>query len=124
MIFGLGIDIIEVDRIKRQISKGDRFKERIYTSREIAYCEKKKNKSQNYAVRFAAKEAFFKAMGMGWRGGLTFKDVEIINDKLGKPEIIVHGKAKQIIAKEGIKHIHVSLSHIKNLATSIVTIEK
>ena len=124
MIFGLGVDIIEVDRIKRQISKGDRFKERIYTSREIAYCEKKKYKSQNYAARFAAKEAFFKAMGMGWRGGLTFKDVEIINDKLGKPAIIVHGKAKQLMTKEGIKHIHVSLSHIKNLATSIVTIEK
>ena len=124
MIFGTGIDIIEVERIENQISKSNGFKEKIFTEREIDYCESKKNKAQNYAVRFSAKEAFFKAIGTGWRGGLAFNEIEILNNKLGKPEIFLHGNTKKFIEKKKIKSIHVSLSHIKSFANAVVIIEK
>jgi holo-[acyl-carrier protein] synthase len=124
LIFGTGIDIIEVDRVENQISKSDGFRETIFTGREIGYCESKKNKSQHYAARFAAKEAFFKAMGTGWRDGMAFIEIEILNDELGKPEVVLHGKTKEVSEKQGIKNIHVSLSHIKNLVTAIITLEK
>jgi holo-[acyl-carrier protein] synthase len=124
MIFGQGIDIIEVARIEKQINRGDRFKDRIFTARERAYCDGKKNGAQNYAARFAAKEAFFKALGTGWRGGLTFQDVEIVNNEAGKPEIVLYGKAQEMAEKCAIKRIHVSLTHLKDYATSVVTLEK
>ena len=123
MIFGVGTDVIEVERVGRRIEAGDRFRERIFTAGEQAYCEKKRHKAQNYAARFAAKEAFFKALGTGWRGGLTFRDVEIVNDKQGKPDIVLHGKAREIAERHGINRIHVSLSHIRDVASSIVTLE-
>ena len=124
MIFGTGIDIIEVDRVKDQISKINGLKEEIFTKREIGYCESKKNKAQHYAARFAAKEAFFKAIGTGWRDGLAFIEIEIVNNELGKPEIFLHGKTKKFSERNAIKNIHVSLSHIKNLVTAIITLEK
>lgn len=124
MILGTGIDIIEVDRVKKQISKGDGFREEIFTKREIGYCESKKNKAQHYAVRFAAKEAFFKAIGTGWRDGVKFIEIEILNNELGKPEIVLHGKTKKISELNAINNIHVSLSHIKNFVTAIITLEK
>ncbi len=123
MIKGIGIDSIEVSRIHKQLIQSERFKERIFTPDEVAYCEAKKNKAQNYAARFAAKEAFFKALGTGWRGGLGFNQVEIINNELGKPEIRLHGKAKQLIEETGITDIHVSLTHLKDTASSIVILE-
>ncbi|NOR15794.1 MAG: holo-ACP synthase [Candidatus Aminicenantes bacterium] len=124
MIFGQGIDIIEVARIEKQISRGDRFKDRIFTSREREYCDGKKHCAQNYAARFAAKEAFFKALGTGWRGGVTFQDVEIVNDELGKPEIVLYGKAQKLAEEHAIKRIHVSLTHLKDYASSVVILEK
>ena len=124
MIFGIGTDIIEVKRIKSLIEKGPKFKERIFTSREIEYCDSKRNAAENYAARFAAKEAFLKAIGMGWRRGFTFKDIEIMKDNLGKPEIRLYGKAENFIRENGISKIQVSLSHIKEFANAIVTLER
>ncbi len=124
MIFGQGIDIIEVARIEKQINRGDRFKNRIFTSREREYCDGKKHGAQNYAARFAAKEAFFKALGTGWRGGMTFQDVEVVNNELGKPEIVLYGKAQKLAEEFAIKRIHVSLTHLKDYASSVVTLEK
>ncbi len=124
MIFGTGIDIIEVDRVMNRISKGDGFKEEIFTKREIGYCESKKNKAQHYAARFAAKEAFFKAIGTGWRDGMAFIEIEILNNELGKPEVVLHGKTKKISESNVINNIHVSLSHIKKFVTAIITLEK
>jgi holo-[acyl-carrier protein] synthase len=123
MIHGIGIDTIEVARIHKQISGSERFKARIFTPAEIEYCEAKKNKAQNYAARFAAKEAFFKALGTGWRGGLAFTQVEIRNDSLGKPEIHLSGKAQELIEAKGITNIQVSLTHLKDIASAIVTLE-
>ncbi|MFA6925031.1 MAG: holo-ACP synthase [Bacteroidales bacterium] len=124
MILGTGIDIIEVERVENQISNSKGFKETIFTKREIKYCESKKNKAQHYAARFAAKEAFFKAIGTGWRDGMSFVEIEILNNELGKPEVILHGKTKEFSKKQLINNIHVSLSHIKNLVTAIITLEK
>jgi holo-[acyl-carrier protein] synthase len=123
MIYGIGIDLIEVKRVARLVEGGIRFKERIYTARERAYCDQKRHGAQNYAARFAAKEAFFKALGTGWRGGLTFQDVEILNDEYGKPEIVLHNKAREAAERLRISRIHVSLTHIKEMASSVVTLE-
>ncbi len=124
MIFGVGTDIIEVQRIKRLIEKNNRFRDRVFTKKEIAYCEKKKNKAHSYAARFAAKEAFFKALGTGWRKGVTFKDVEVRNQPSGKPELVLYGKSKEIAERNQIENIQVSLSHVGDSALSVVILEK
>jgi holo-[acyl-carrier protein] synthase len=125
LIFGIGIDIIEVARIQKQIdSESNSFLKKIFTDKEIEYCESKiKNKAQNFAARFAAKEAFFKALGTGWRDGLSWKDVEIENDELGKPNILLIGKSKIFIQENNISKIHVSLSHINEIAVAVVILE-
>ena len=124
MIFGTGTDIIEVERVANQISKSNGFREKIFTEREIGYCESKRYKAQHYAARFAAKEAFFKALGTGWRDGMTHIEIEILNNELGKPEIVLHGKTKKVFRRYSIKNIYVSLSHIKNFVNAIVILEK
>ena len=123
MILGIGTDIIEVARVAKEIGKSDGFKERYFSAGEIAYCEPKHGKARNYAARFAAKEAFFKALGTGYRGGLAFKEVEIINGRLGKPEIFLRGKAKELCRKRKIRSIHVSLTHIKDYSSAVVITE-
>ena len=124
MIFGTGTDIIEVVRVDNHISKNNGFREKIFTEREIKYCESKKNKGQHYAARFAAKEAFFKAIGTGWRNGMAFNEIEILNNELGKPEIILHGKTKEYSKQQEINNIHVSLSHIKDFVNAVIILEK
>lgn len=123
MILGIGTDIVEVTRIAKSIEK-NAFKEKVFSKTEITYCESKKNKAESYAARFAAKEAFFKALGTGWRGGMAFNEVEIKNDKLGKPTLNVAGKTAKIIEKINIKTIHVSLSHTKETAIAMVVLER
>jgi len=126
MIFGIGIDTIEVSRIERQILKEkNTFIKKIFTDKEIEYCETKiKNKAQNYAARFAAKEALLKALGTGLRDGLKWKEIEIANNELGKPELLVTGMTKQLIEENKISKIHASLSHIKEIAVAVVILEQ
>ena len=124
MIYGTGIDIIEVERIARVMERDLGFREKIFTEGEIAYCEsRKKNKYQHYAARFSAKEALMKAIGTGWRFGIRFADIDIYHDELGQPHIRLTGKAKELAEKEGFSKIHVSLSHVKELTTAVVIIE-
>jgi len=124
LICGTGIDIIEVKRIQTVMERDIGFRNKIFTPSEIQYCESMKNKYQHYAARFSAKEAFMKALGTGWRFGIRFADIEIFHDDLGKPFIRGYGKAKELLINEGISKIHVSLSHLKEMATAIVIIEK
>jgi len=124
MIIGIGTDIIEVERVEKQVSKNKGFREKVFSPSEIEYCESKKEKGQYYAVRFAAKEAFFKALGTGWRNGLAFSEIEIINDDMGKPEVKLKGKTKKFVEKMGNVKIFVSLSHIKYFVNAMVIIEK
>jgi len=124
LIYGTGIDIIEVARIQKVMERDIGFRDKIFTPVEIEYCESKKNKYQHYAARFSAKEAFLKAIGTGWRFGIRFADIEVYHDDLGKPFIRGFGKAEELLKNEEISKIHVSLSHLKEMATAIVIIEK
>lgn len=122
MIIGLGTDIAEVPRILKSI-ENIAFKEKVFSATEISYCETKTNKAENFAARFAAKEAFFKALGTGWRGGMAFNEVEVLNDELGKPSINLLGQTAVYVKEHNIKVIHVSLSHIKDVAMATVVLE-
>lgn len=115
MIIGIGSDIIEVDRIKKLAEKNPRFLERIFTAQEISYCLEKRNKYQHLAARFAAKEAFFKAIGrrIGWT------EVELINLSSGKPQLNIKSKERF-----SFKEAHVSISHLAEYATAVVILER
>lgn len=117
-----GTDIIEISRIKEAIeSNGKEFLSRIYTEAEIAYCEKHNAaKYQHYAARFSAKEAVSKFLGTGFTGEFGWKEIEVKNNELGKPEIILTGKALELFNKLGYKEICLSISHCKEYATSVV----
>jgi len=123
MIYGIGTDIIEVERIHKVMERDIGFRDKIFTPGEIEYCEKMKNRYQHYAARFSAKESFLKAIGTGWRYGIRFADIDICHDDLGKPFIRVYGKAKELVNNLSISKIHVSLSHLKEMATAIVILE-
>lgn len=123
MIFGTGIDMIETERVEAKISKESGFRELVFSKNEINYCEARANKFEHYAARFAAKEAFFKALGSGWKNGTAFNEIEITNDETGKPEIILLGETAKTIAALSIGKISVSLSHLKSIAAAIVIIQ-
>src|SRR4051794_13414777 len=107
MIIGIGTDIIEVERVKHKVESGKGFREKVFSKNEIEYCETQTFKAENYAARFAAKEAFFKALGTGWIGEMAFDEVEILKDELGKPYIFLRGKTKELADFKGIKTLHV-----------------
>lgn len=120
---GLGTDIVEVERIASKLKKNKGFKELVFSSAEIDYCEKQGKKYEHYAARFAAKEAFLKALGTGWAGsGIALNEIEIRNDENGRPQIFLLGKSE-----DAVQHLHdsgilVSLSHIKTHAIATVVI--
>ncbi len=126
MIYGNGIDIIDINRIRKVIDKyGNRFKKRCFSISEIERSEKRKNSVESYAKRYAAKEACAKALGTGLARGVFWKDIEVKNDQFGKPFIKLHGKAKEIfknINKTSNTQVEVSLSDEKKYAIANVTI--
>lgn len=128
MIAGTGIDLVEIARLKESLDKHkNAFVQKIFTSAEIEYCEKKRNpevSTIHYAGRFAAKEALFKALGTGWQKGVKWKDIEVLNDSLGKPVMTLKNKAREIVRERQISNIHVSISHTKKHATAFVILEK
>jgi holo-[acyl-carrier protein] synthase len=125
VIVGTGIDLCEVERIKKAIcsSHGERFVERVFTAREIAYSERKANRYERYAARFAAKEAGMKALGTGWRGGLGWRDLEVVNMSSGRPTLTLHGRAGEIAHRLGVKNIALSLTHTAEQAMAMVILE-
>ncbi|WP_448699608.1 holo-ACP synthase [Mucilaginibacter sp. AW1-3] len=124
MVTGLGIDIVEVARITASIEKENGFREMVFSEAEIAYCESKANKYEHYAARFAAKEAFFKAIGTGWLNDTAFNEIEVINNQLGKPHINFLGTTLATITAMAIGNVLVSLTHVKTTASAVVLIEK
>ena len=122
MITGHGIDIVDIARIRTAMEKSVKFAKKVFTKREIDYCETKKNKYQSYAARFAAKEAFMKAIGTGWAKGITFTDIEITSNPDSVPEITLHNETKKYFDKLGYKNILISLSHTDNTAIASVII--
>lgn len=125
MIVGIGIDIAEPRRLEEAVGRyGRRFLERIFTPREIAYCERKRNKWERYAARFAAKEAAFKALGTGWRRGVRWQEAEVINQPSGKPTLELSGRARELAARLGVQSISLSLTHSEQFALAQVIFEQ
>lgn len=124
MIIGTGVDLCEVARMRQAMERhGQRFKDRVFTEREAAYAERKANRYERYAARFAAKEAGMKALGTGWRGGLGWRDLEVTNLSSGRPTLAFHGKAADIAAKLGVRNISLSLTHTADQAMALVILE-
>jgi holo-[acyl-carrier protein] synthase len=124
MIVGTGVDLAEVPRIRASIERyGEKFIRRIYTPAEIAYVERKANKYERYAARFAAKEAGMKAIGTGWRRGVTWQDFEVANLRSGKPTLLLHGVAAGFAERLGVKHISLSITHTAGLGMAHVILE-
>ena len=112
MIVGTGVDLAEVPRVRHLVERyGRRFVERVYTASEIAYVERKANRFERFAARFAAKEAGMKAIGTGWRHGVTWQDFEVANLPSGKPTLRLHGVAARVAEKLGVRNISLSLTH-------------
>lgn len=123
MVLGIGIDIIEIDRIKQSVDKfGDSFLNKIYTQNEIDYCLSKFNKYQHLAARFAAKEAIYKAIESGWKKDSTWKSIEITNEVNGMPIVKLLGKLKEFISDD--KDIKISLSHSDNYVAAVAIVYK
>lgn len=124
MIVGTGVDLCEVHRLREAAERyGDRFLKRIYTPAEIAYCERKANRYERFAARFAAKEAGMKAIGTGWRGGVRWVDFEVINLPSGRPTLRLDGVAKTVAEKLGVTGIHLSLTHTAGMSLAHVILE-
>ncbi|SPF36950.1 Holo-(acyl-carrier-protein) synthase [Candidatus Sulfopaludibacter sp. SbA4] len=124
MIVGTGVDLAEVPRIRASIERfGARFIDRIYTSGEIAYVERKANRFERYAARFAAKEAGMKAIGTGWKRGVTWRDFEVANLPSGKPTLRLHGVAAEIATRLGVRNISLSITHTSELGMAHVILE-
>jgi holo-[acyl-carrier protein] synthase len=124
VIIGTGVDLTEVPRIRQSIERfGDRFLNRIYTERELAYVARKGGKFERYAARFAAKEAGMKAIGTGWRGGIRWQDFEVTNLPSGKPTLTFHGVAAALAARMGVRNIALSLTHTAETAMAFVILE-
>jgi holo-[acyl-carrier protein] synthase len=125
MIIGIGIDVVEIERIEGIMARrGERFAGRVFTSAEISYCESLGSKWASYAARFAAKEATMKALGTGWALGIRFREIEVIRSDQGAPSITLCGFALERFAALGATLIHLSLSHSRQFAIAQVVLEK
>lgn len=124
MIVGLGVDMEEVSRIREVISRHGRiFLDRIFTSAEVAYCERHRDPAERYAARFAAKEATMKALGTGWSKGVRWRDIEVTRKPGGRPTIVLHGIAREQADRLGARHLSLSLTHTGNFALAEVILE-
>lgn len=124
MILGIGTDLAEVARIHRSIERyGARFLDRVYTEAERAYSKSKSNAAERFAARFAAKEAGMKAIGTGWRDGIRWQDFEVVNERSGRPALVLRGVARQVADKLGVERISISLTHTAEMAFAIVILE-
>ena len=124
MILGTGIDLVHVSRIEEALNRlGSRFRDRIFTEKEIQYCESKVSRYESYAARFAAKEAAMKALGTGWSSGIGWREVEVVSPDNGQPSMRLTGNALRRFEELGASIVHVSISHSDDLAIAQVIIE-
>lgn len=124
MIAGIGIDMIEVDRVREKIDRHISFRDTVYSADEISWCEQQANKAESYAARFAAKEAFLKATGKGLTLGHELFNIEVLNDEMGRPSLHLRGIYQEEASKNGWNRLHVTLSHLKQVACAVVIIEQ
>jgi holo-[acyl-carrier protein] synthase len=124
MIVGFGLDVVETARMARILAEhGHRFRERVFTAGELEECRMRRDEAQALAARFAAKEACLKALGTGWRRGLSFRDVEVVRTDGGAPAIRLGGEAATRARERGVRVVHVSLTHEPGLAAAAVILE-
>ncbi|MCK5657608.1 MAG: holo-ACP synthase [Syntrophobacteria bacterium] len=124
MIRGIGVDIVKVDRIEQAVERwGDRFLKRIFTPAEIERCQQRARPAQCLALRFAAKEAFAKALGLGMRKGLRWRDIEVVHDHLGKPDLLLHNQAQRLLEAVEASRTWLSLSDERESALAVVVLE-
>ena len=125
MIVGIGIDVVEIERLRAVLGRQkDRFLRRVFTLGEQEYCSKHRDPVPHYAVRFAAKESLFKALGTGWAGGVSWLDVEVSRESGGAPTLALSGAAQIVARERGAQNIHISLSHSEQSAVAVVILEK
>jgi len=123
LIVGTGIDLCDVGRMRDAIERhGERFKNRVFTAAEVAYSERKANRFERYAARFATKEAAMKALGTGWRG-VAWRDFEVTNLASGRPTLAFHGKAAEVAERRGVRNISLTLTHTAGQAMALVILE-
>ena len=125
MVVGIGIDVVEIERVARSIERyGSRFLERVYTAAEIAYCQRKRrNAGESFAARFAAKEAGAKALGTGIGFGVTWRELEVGREPAGRPLLMLHGRAAEIAASLGVRRSSLSITHTRTQSTALVILE-
>ena len=122
MISGIGIDIIEISRIQQSLDEyGDQFLSKLFTQNEIDYCRSKPFPVQHFAARFAAKEAFSKAVATGWSGEFEWKNIEVRNDTTGKPDLVLYGRTAESLAGHSV---FLSMSHSDTTVVAFVVIEQ
>jgi len=125
MISGIGTDIVAIGRFQRFVDEGNTaLLQRIFSEQERSYCSARKNCAASYAARFAAKEAFLKALGTGLRDGISWHDMEVAHDRLGKPELILSGRAMELFLEQGLSKAFLSLAHDGGTAVAMVVLEK
>src|SRR5688572_12606910 len=125
MIVSTGIDIVEVYRIEETMARTPRFGDRVFTPAEREYCDAKgAAAAQSYAGRFAAKEAFLKALKTGWRGKITWTEIEVAVDELGAPALKLYGEAENLLKSRGCDRVHLSISHTEEYAIAEVILEQ
>lgn len=124
MIYGIGVDVVMISRIRGALQRwGEKFMRRIFTEEEVAYCMRKRDPAPSFAARFAAKEAFFKALGPGQKRGIRWKEVGVENEKSGRPSFSIHQDRRVFMDAEGIARVHLSLSHDGDFAIAHVVLE-
>ncbi len=122
MIVGIGIDLCDVERIRRLLERDrERFVRRVFLEGECSYCDGRRRPAIHYAARFAAKEAFLKAVGTGWR--LGWRQVEVVRDASGRPELRLSGAAAEVAARRKIRRIHLTLTHTAETGAAVVVLE-
>src|SRR5262245_4900199 len=125
MIVGLGVDVVEIRRIREALKhQGERFVRRVFTPAEQEFCEARRDPAPHYAVRFAAKEALFKALGTGWDKGVRWQDVEVVRKEKDAPILVLSQAAEKQSQELGTRSIHLSLSHSNDSAVAVVILEK
>jgi holo-[acyl-carrier protein] synthase len=125
MIYGIGIDLIEIRRVKAVLGRwGARFVSRVFTRDETALCYKRPSPASAFALRFAAKEAFSKALGTGMRQGIRWRDIEVFHFEGGRPGLRLHGRALTLCREEGISGLHLSMSDERDYGVAMVVLER
>ena len=123
MIIGIGVDIVQIERVRKLVENYSEFMHQVFTAREIEFCQAKADSASSYAARFAAKEAMMKALSTGWNEKVNWLDIEVINEEQGNPILKIKGRTLKLMKKMGIYQTHLSLSHERDYALAFVVLE-